>query len=197
MGKNKNRGPKVSSSLFAALPTELRNTFMANASKTVYVSPPTQDAAAATTGAASIPPPPEVAVVVASTIASSPCLAPGGKKRKRVEPAAPAALPVVVSVKRRKPWTEEDGSTHPWDCTGMVTRYSRDKQVPKDLKKCERCLKGEPGNWTKRPPVRLRPTDASLVALQRAADSHGLGRMVLRYSRADSYPDRRAVAMRQ
>lgn len=46
----------------------------------------------------------------------------------------------VVVAKRRRPWSEEnDGGnrTHPWDCTGIVQRYTKLKNVPEELKKCE------------------------------------------------------------
>lgn len=86
------------------------------------------------------------ALVAASSVASTSAVVPAKRSLSPVhnstvnQPVESEQGPVV---KRRKAWNEEEAGSngmplhHPWDCQGMVVRYTKEKKVPKDLKKCK------------------------------------------------------------
>ena len=79
---------------------------------------------------------PATPVASSSTLSSAASSSQIPQKRPRAEEESAS----TVVVKKRRPWSEEvDGGnrTHPWDCTGMVQRYTKLKNVPEELKKCE------------------------------------------------------------
>ncbi|CDZ98873.1 Methylase [Phaffia rhodozyma] len=102
------------SSLFASLPAELKQSIKSSA---LIAS------ASIASTSASVPAKRPLSPVHSSTLD---------------QPGDSGSGPVV---KRRKAWNEQEAGSngmplhHPWDCQGMVVRYTKEKKVPKDLKK--------------------------------------------------------------